>query len=164
MIYHQIVDLIKREPEKMAHRWGERVRRSEATKSYRTLSEEQLMTRHTRVFQNLALWLDQSLNRDQLGHAFESLGGERFHERIPLHEVNYALITAKRNFWELVRSQGLLNSALEFYQALELMSSIDLFFDLANYHIIRGYQNAQAADLGTVAAPSEEHQIASKAK
>ena len=155
MIYLQIVDLIKHEPEKMALRWSEHIRKAEATKSYRALSAEQLVSRHTRVFQNLALWLEQSLSRDQLGQFFENLGKERLREKIPLHEVNYALITAKRNFWELVRSQGLLNSALEFYQAMELMSSIDQFFDLANYHIIRGYQLAQAAQVDAVAFSSE---------
>jgi hypothetical protein len=150
MIYLQVVDLIKREPEEMALRWTEHVRKAEVTKSYRSLSSEQLASRHTRVFQNLALWLEQSLTRDQLGRFFENLGSERFREKFPLSEVNYALITAKRNFWELVRSQGLLNSALEFYQAMELMSSIDQFFDLANYHIIRGYQDAQTHELDTV--------------
>lgn len=139
MIYLQIVDLIKRDPEKLATRWSEHIRRADVTRSYRSLSVDQLVSRHTAVFQNLALWLEQSLTRAELSRFFQDLGAARYREKFPLCEVNYALLTAKRDFWELIRSQGLLDSALEFYQAMELMASIDQFFDLGNFYIIRGY-------------------------
>jgi len=147
MIYRQIVELIKREPEKLALHWSEHIRKAEVTKTYRSLSADELVSRHTRVFQNLALWLQDSLTRAQLSRFFEGLGSQRYHEKVPLCEVNYALLTAKRDFWELVRSQGLLNSPLEFYQAMELMSSIDQFFDLGNFYIIRGYQQSLQTQL-----------------
>ena len=163
MIYRQIVDLIKREPEKLAHRWSEHVRRSEVTKRYHALSPDQLLSRHTRVFRNLALWLEQSLSRAELSRFFEEIGRERHQEKVPLCEVNYALLTAKRDFWELVRSQGLLDSSLEFYQAMELMSSIDHFFDLGNFYIIRGYLQSihtQLTDSGWLAESRIEELLA----
>ncbi len=139
MIYLQIVELIKREPERLALHWSDHIRKADVTKSYRSLSADQLVARHTRVFQNLALYLQDSLTRAQLSHFFEDLGRERYLEKVPLCEVNYALLTAKRDFLELIRSQGLLNTPLEFYQAMELMSSVGRFFDLGNFYIIRGY-------------------------
>ncbi len=147
MIYLQIVDLIKRDPEKLALHWSEHIRRAEVTRTYRSLSVDQLVSRHTLVFQNLALWLQQSLTRADLSRFFQDLGAERYRERFPLCEVNYALLTAKRDFWELIRSQGLLDSALEFYQAMELMASIDHFFDLGNFYIIRGYLQSVQKEL-----------------
>ncbi len=155
MIYLQIVELIKREPERLALNWSEHIRNAEVTKSYRSLSADQLLARHTRVFQNLALWLQDSLTRSQLSRFFEDLGRERYREKVPLCEVNYALLTAKRDFWELIRSQGLLNSPLEFYQAMELMSSIGRFFDLGNFYIIRGYLQSLQTQLATSGCVSE---------
>jgi len=139
MIYRRIVDLIKHEPERLSNRWCQHIKRSEVTSSYHRLSVDDLTARHTRVFENLAKWVEHTMSRDELNTFFTELGRERYQEGFPLCEVNYALIIAKRNFWDLVQSQGLLDSALEFYQAMELMSSIDQFFDFGNFYIIRGY-------------------------
>jgi len=68
------------------------------------------------------------------------------------------LLIAKRNFWELVQSQGLLDSSLEFYQAMELMSSIDQFFDLGSFYIIRGYLETMSNRLEAVGLSDEELQ------
>ena len=145
MIYRRIVDLIKHQPERLAASWCSHIKRSQVTGNYHRLSDEELTARHTRVFQRLAKWLEHSMTRDELNRFFSQLGKERYAERFPLCQVNYALLIAKRNFWELVQSQGLLDSSLEFYQAMELMSSIDQFFDLGSFYIIRGYLDAMSA-------------------
>ncbi|MFB3902971.1 MAG: hypothetical protein ACE15E_05920 [Acidobacteriota bacterium] len=145
MIYRRIVDLIKREPERLAASWCSHIKRSPVTGNYHRLSDYELTARHTQVFQRLAKWLEHSMPREELSRFFWHLGRERYAERFPLCQVNYALLIAKRDFWELVQSQGLLDSSLEFYQAMELMSSIDRFFDLGSFYIIRGYLDAICA-------------------
>jgi hypothetical protein len=147
MIYRQIVDLIRHDPERLAASWCRHLKRSQVTVNYHRLSDYDLTARHTHVFQRLAMWLEHSLSRDDLSRSFSHIGKERYAERFPLCQVNYALLIAKRNFWELVQSQGLLDSSLEFYQAMELMSSIDQFFDLGSFYIIRGYMDAICAEL-----------------
>jgi len=147
MIYRRIVDLIKHEPERLATSWGSHIKRSQVTGNYHGLAEDELNARHTRVFQRLAKWLEHSMTRDELSRFFSQIGKERYAEGFPLCQVDYALLIAKRNFWELVQSQGLLDSSLEFYQAMELMSSIDQFFDLGSFYIIRGYLEAMSSAL-----------------
>jgi hypothetical protein len=139
MIYHRIVDLIKHQPERLAESWCEHIRESASTSTYHRLSVEELAERHIRLFENLARWLEQTMGRDELRRFFVELGRERCLEGFPLWEVNYALLLAKRDFRDLISAQGLLDSSLEFYQAFELISSMDQFFDLGNFHIIRGY-------------------------
>ena len=147
MIYRRIVDLIKQDPERLAASWCRHIKRSQVTGNYHRLSDYDLTARHTQVFQRLAQWLEHSLSRDELSRFFSHLGKERYAEHFPLCQVNYALLIAKRNFWELVQSQGLLDTSLEFYQAMELMSSIDRFFDLGSFYIIRGYLDAICTEL-----------------
>jgi hypothetical protein len=142
MIYYRIVDLIKHQPEKLAERWCEHIRRSVSTSTYQRLATEELAARHVRLFENLARWLEETMGRDELRRFFHELGKDRYLEGIPLWEVNYALLIAKSDFRDLIQSQGLLDSSLEFYQAFGLLSSMDQFFDLGNFHIIRGYMQA----------------------
>ena len=144
MIYRRIVDLIKRDPERLAASWCHHIKRSQVTGNYHRLSDDELIARHTQVFTRLAKWLEHSMTRDELSRFYAQLGKDRYAERFPLCQVNYALLIAKRNFWELIQSQGLLDSSLEFYQAMELMSSIDQFFDLGSFYIVRGYLDAMS--------------------
>jgi len=139
MIYQRVVDLIKNQPDRLTSRWSEHIKRSEVTKTYAALSVEELTARHTRLFQNLARWLQQTMGRHELNRYFYELGRERYLEGFPLCEVNYAVLLAKRDFRDLIHSQGLLDSALEFYQAMEVQAAIDQYFDLGNFYIIRGY-------------------------
>lgn len=147
MIHSRIVDLVKHQPERLTANWCARIKRSQVTSSYHRLSEADLAARHSRVFQHLSNWLEHSMTRDELSRFFLQIGKERHAERVPLCQVSYALSIAKRNLWELVQSQGLLDSSLEFYQAMELMSSIDQFFDLGSFYVVRGYLDAMAASL-----------------
>ncbi|RPJ55459.1 MAG: hypothetical protein EHM23_26160 [Acidobacteria bacterium] len=156
MIYRRIVDLIKRDPERLAASWCSHIKRSEVTVNYHRLSDAELIARHTRVFEGLAQWLEHSMTRDELNRFYSHLGRERYAERFPLCQVQYALLIAKRNFWELVQSQGLLDSSLEFYQAMQLMSSIDLYFDLGTFYIIRGYMDAMSNKLQESAGLTDE--------
>jgi len=156
MIYRRIVDLIKHRPEHLAASWCNHIKRSQVTGNYHRLSDEELTARHTRVFERLAKWLEHSMTREELSRFYSQVGRDRYAEGFPLCQVNYALLIAKRNFWELVQSQGLLDSSLEFYQAMELMSSIDQFFDLGSFYIIRGYLEAMSARLEAVGLSDEE--------
>ncbi|HXK59262.1 MAG TPA: hypothetical protein PLP42_05140 [Acidobacteriota bacterium] len=156
MIYRRILDLIEHQPERLTTRWCQHIKQSEVTVSYHRLSLDDLARRHARVFEALAKWLEHNFTRDDLSKFFADLGRDRYLEGFPLCEINYALLIAKRDFWDLVQSQGLLDSSLEFYQAMELMSSIDQFFDLGNFYIIRGYLEEVSSRLRQAAPLTEQ--------
>jgi len=75
---------------------------------------------------------------------YTALGRERFREGLPLSEVIEALNLTKYQLWAYIRDYGLLDSALQLYQALELYNSVVLFFDRAAYHITVGYERASS--------------------
>jgi hypothetical protein len=139
MIFNVVLTLLETKAEKLASAWCHEINRSEFMNSYRRLTEDELVKRHTRVIENLGSWLERETCRNDVGRFFAALGRERYREGFPLCEVNYALFLAKKGFWDLIHMEGILDSALELYQALELTSNIHCFFDLGNFYLIRGY-------------------------
>jgi hypothetical protein len=142
MIFNVVLNLLETKAEKLAATWCHEINRSEFMYAYRQLAEDELVKRHTRVIEGLGLWLERESCRNDVGRFFAALGRDRYREGFPLCEVNYALFLAKKGFWELIHSEGILDSALELYQALELVTNIHSFFDIGNFYLIRGYMEA----------------------
>ena len=95
------------------------------------------------------------MTRVEVGRFFFDLGQERYGDGVPLCEVNYAFLLAKRGIWNLIHSEGVFSNALEVYQTLDLITSVHQFFDWGNFYIIRGYLATMRRRIGESAKFSE---------
>lgn len=139
MISRKLTDLIRSNTANLTQEWAKRVKQSPNMKAYGKLSEEELKKRNQRFFENLVHWLDEGASHGSIKSYFARIGRERFHEPIPLEEVNFSIIIAKKVLWDFILSENLLSSALEIYQALEMLTVIYNFFDFGFLHIGREY-------------------------
>lgn len=73
---------------------------------------------------------------------YTELGAQRRSEGFLLSEVIQALIVTRQVLWRKVEADGLLDTALDLYAALELNDRVTLFFDRAIFHAARGYEQA----------------------
>ena len=141
MISQRLVEMIETHAEELTKRWLKEVRQSEATAGYHSLPEDTLCKRAFDVYAHLGRWVGEG-RPEEVERTFTALGRERFHEGLRLSEVIEALAMTKYQLWAYIRDNGLFNSALELYQALELYNRVALFFDRAAYYAIVGYERA----------------------
>ena len=146
----QLVDMIRTNKDRMAVAWCQEIRNSEYMKTYHGFNDDVLIHRNERILERLADSLDTGTSRVEIGKFFVSLGKERFREKFPLCEVNYAMFLTKKVFWKRLHTDGVLASALDLYQAMELMNAICDFFDLASFYLIRGYLEEMNQRLGKI--------------
>ncbi|HOI45215.1 MAG TPA: hypothetical protein PLX50_06355, partial [Candidatus Aminicenantes bacterium] len=57
-----------------------------------------------------------------------------------LSEIIQSLCLIRRHLWLKVESEGLIDTALELYQAIDLYNRVMVFFDRALYYAALGYE------------------------
>lgn len=148
MISKKFKDHIVKQTESLARKWCEEVRKSDYMKTYQKFPDEQLKKVNKVFFDHLAKWISSGLSRKEIGNYFVALGKERYHQKIPLSEIHYAVYLAKNVVYNTALGESLLDSAMEVYQVMELGKMIANFFDTGNFYITRGYLEAMYADIG----------------
>ena len=143
MISRRLVRQIERNANKLAEDLVQAVRGDRRAASYAAVSDEQFQGVVRDLYGNLGQWL-QSHTWSKLQTIYEKKGRERYHGRIPLAELVYALTRTKSMLLEFVRG-SLDGDASERGLELELVFSISEFFDKAIYHTIAGYEDARRA-------------------
>lgn len=70
------------------------------------------------------------------------LGMRRAQQGVPLCDSFWAVCASRQYFWEYMESETLLEVPGDFWGGMEMLHSLDRFFDRALYFIITGYQTA----------------------
>lgn len=153
MISKKFMDAIVNQTENLARNWCREVRKSDYMKTYQNLPDERLMRVNKIFFDHFAKWITQGLSRKEIGNYFVALGKERYHQKFPLSELQYAVLLAKKVVYDWVKQESLMNSAMEVYQVMELGHMVSSFFDTGNFYIARGYLEAMHDDF----VRSEKH-------
>ena len=74
-----------------------------------------------------------------IAEKYTSHGVRRCKQKFELAEVVQSLILMRRHLWQKVLDDGLLDTALDLYQALELNRQVVRYFDRAIYFTIIGF-------------------------
>jgi len=141
MLSDRLVRMIEQHADELTRALVENLRSNPRTVSYHRLSREAIHDRTHNVYKNLGLWLNSKAEED-IEASYTELGKERETEGIPLSEVVYALTLTKYHLRDYIRAAGLVDSAVDLYQALELQRTLGQFFDKAIYYTVRAYERA----------------------
>ena len=63
---------------------------------------------------------------------------------MPLSELVQAIVLTKENLWEFLKSEAVMDRAIEIMGELELLQMLEMFFDRAIYFAAVGYEEAVA--------------------
>jgi hypothetical protein len=148
MLDNKLLTMIEKNSAHMAAVWAKTMRDSEYAKSYHKLPDDELTHRCQDVFDHLRNWIESDFSMMQIGKVYATVGKQRYLEGVPLCQVQYALHLTKKVLWNYLFSEGILNSALEIYQAIDLIVRVTNFFDIASFYIIRGYMEEIYIQLG----------------
>ncbi len=139
-VSQKLVDLIEQSATELTNAWLEDVRKEVRLPTYHRLDNVELYQRAFRVFSQLGKWISRETTKEEIARDYMALGAERRKEGFALAEIIRAIILIRRNLWKKVMMEGLLDTTLDLYQAIEMNNRVTLFFDRAIYYTAVGYE------------------------
>jgi hypothetical protein len=139
----RLIQMIEKSADELTNRWLADVRRSAKTTTYHSFNEKDLYQRGHRVLSHLGLWITEEIDREESRKYWINLGRERRKEGFALSEILQALALLRRNLWQKVESEGLMDTAYDFFQAMQLHDRVTHFFDRAVYYTACGYESSE---------------------
>lgn len=139
-VSQKLVDLIERSAEELTRRYIEDVKKSLNLPTYKVFDENELFRRAFRVYSQLGKWISQEASKEEIKNYWKALGRQRREEGFPLSEIILSLSLLRRHLWLKVQADGLMDTVLDLYQAMELNNRVVTFFDRAIYYAAYGYE------------------------
>jgi len=114
----------------------------------------ELKHRAFEIYRNVTDWLITK-TESEIEERYMGLGARRAHQGVPFSQMLYALHATKENLWAFLRQEGVLEPS-ELVGEIDLLYSLERFFDRAAYFASVGYENVR--DREVAQALSGQHQ------
>ena len=79
-------------------------------------------------------------NELDIEQRYREIGARRAVPEVPLSEVIQVIVLTKENLWDFLKSEGVMDCAIEITPELELLQMLEMFFDRAIYYATVGYE------------------------
>ncbi len=143
MDMNSIIRVVEGHADKIAERWLQRLRKEEATMyTYLREPEEHLLEHVQKAYEQIGLYLEQPRHHVIAEH-FRETGRRRRREGVPLPDVVRAVQIGRIVLWQYVLEQGVFDSTVNLYQAINLFKQVNAVFDSAILFAIEGYLEEQ---------------------
>ena len=143
MFSYRLVRLIETHADALARELEKKVQASCQVAHFRNIPAHELRERVYEIYRHLGEWLVGNNERD-IEHRYREIGARRARQHVPLSEVVQALVLSKENLWEFLKSEAVMDRAVEITGELELLEMLEMFFDRAIYHAAVGYEQEMA--------------------
>jgi hypothetical protein len=140
-VAQRLIELIENDAEELATNWLNDVCKNIKLPSYHHFDNRELYNRAYEVYSHLGKWIAWETGREEVAEQYMAHGAQRRQQKFELAEVVQALILMRIHLWRKVLSEGLLDTAYELSQAIELNIQVVRYFDRAIYFTIVGYMN-----------------------
>jgi len=146
MFAHRLVRLIETHADKLAEGLMRKLKESEACNELLALvPDSELQKRSFEIYRNVTEWL-LTKTEAEIEERYIGMGARRAHQDVPYSQLLYAIQATKEYLWEYLRQEGLLEPT-ELIGEMELLYSLERFFDRAAYFTAVGYEGARARDV-----------------
>jgi len=156
LISDKLVELVEEHSSDIIKRWSKRLLSDPTTSTYSEQHLNVVQKKAADVLENLSKWVSYDTQKEEIGRMFAKEGMELFHMGIPLCEAHRAMVTLRRTLWLFVVNESQFDSAMELHQLKELSDRVILFFDRANYYLLRGYSEEMNKKLKELTNISQE--------
>lgn len=143
MFSYRLVRLIESHADALAGGLEERVQNSPQVTHFRDVPAHELRERVYEIYRHLGEWL-LGKNELDIEHRYREIGARRAQQEVPLSEVIQAIVLTKENLWEFLKSEAVMDRAVEIMGELELLQMLEMFFDRAIYYATVGYEEEVA--------------------
>jgi hypothetical protein len=141
MLSDQIIHLIEHQSKRLVDQWISSVRENVATPSYHDFDDEDLAVNIREVYRHFGQYIKASHDQKQLANLFIRIGAQRREQRIPLNELVFAIMLARRNLWTFLSEEIMSTSAIDYHKTNEFWHLVMDFFDKNIYYVILGYES-----------------------
>lgn len=139
MFSYRLVRLIESHADALAEGLEQKVQNNPQVTHFRDISAIELRERVYEIYRHLGEWL---LGKNELDveQRYREIGARRVQQKVPLSEVVQAIVLVKENLWEFLKSEAVMDRAVEIMGELELLQMLEMFFDRAIYYAVVGYE------------------------
>ena len=138
----RLIEMIEKNAETMAEELKNKLLTDPTTSSYQTLDDRILYENIFEVYSRLGYWLLRDAEKGEMPTHYSAVGAQRFGEGFPLQEVVQALVATKRHIWDTILEKGIMTTAKELDSAVDFITYLNRFFDMAIYYTTLGYYRA----------------------
>jgi hypothetical protein len=141
MFSYRLVRLIETHADTLADGLEKKVMSSPSLSCFRTIPTHELRERVYEIYRHLGDWL-LGESQTHIEQRYREIGARRAWQKVPLAEVVLVIVLTKENLWDFLKSEAVVDRAVEIMGELELLQMLDRFFDHAIYYAAMGYQDA----------------------
>jgi hypothetical protein len=122
-------------------RWLAKVREAPASniKALNKVGDEELLSLHGTVMRKLARWMERSADKNELGAFFVMVAQEYCSEGVPLSELTWSMMLARKAVTEYIAEGAELEGAFQVYALMEAVNMVADFFFLGMHYMTKGY-------------------------
>ncbi len=135
----RLIGMIERHAGSMAEELKEKLVSDPATSSYKSLDESSIYDNIFEVYSRLGHWLLKDSEKGEVRTHYSNIGAQRFEQGFPLDQLIQALVATKRHIWDTVMQRGIMTTAKELDSAIDFITYLNRFFDMAIYYTTLGY-------------------------
>ncbi len=142
----KLIQLIETRAEHLSEGLMYRLKNSDrCSELLRRVPSDELTRRSQEIYRNLNDWL---LNKteSEIEERYIGLGMKRARQGVPYTDFLWAVSTTKEYLWEFMLAEGLFAEPVDLFGEIELLHSLDRFFDRTLYFAAVGYQSARQAE------------------
>jgi hypothetical protein len=139
MLAYRLVRLTETHAEELAQGLAKKVRDDPRVECFRNIPAAELRERVYEIYRHLGEWLLGSGEHD-VERRYREIGRRRAKQGVPLSQLIQAIVLTKENLWEFLKSEVMLDRAVEIIGELELLQMLGMFFDRAIYYSAMGYE------------------------
>ena len=137
-----LIKMIESNAGSMAEELKEKLLSNPTTSSYEVLDDRALYDNIFEVYSRLGHWLLKDIEKGEVRAHYSGIGTQRYKEGFPLQQVIQSLVATKRHIWDTAMEKGILRTAKELDSAVDFITYLNRFFDMAIYHTTLGYCQA----------------------
>lgn len=142
MFSYRLVRLIETHADTLAATLEDRVTSSVEVSHFRNVPGHELRERVYEIYRHLGDWL-LGKNQEDIERRYREIGARRAEQNVPLSELIQAIVLTKENLWEFLKSEAVIDRAVELLGELELLQMLERFFDRAMYFAALGYEGQE---------------------
>ena len=135
----RLIGMIERHAGSMAEELKEKLVNDPTTSSYKSLDERTIYDNIFEVYSRLGHWLLKDSEKGEVRTHYSNIGAQRFEQGFPLDQLIQALVATKRHIWDTVLHRGIMTTAKELDSAIDFITYLNRFFDMAIYYTTLGY-------------------------
>jgi hypothetical protein len=138
MFSYRLVRLIETHADVLAAGLENKALSSNQVNHFHDIPGHELRERVYEIYRHLGEWL-LGKNQADIELRYREIGARRASQKVPLPEVIQAIILTKENLWDFLKSEAVVDRAVEIMGELELLQMLEQFFDRAIYSAAVGY-------------------------